>query len=360
MRTVDISERAMLAVRIAAIQKRLPRVWRIVVLIALTLAVGISGITAARTSAAWSAPEPTPAPRPEPAPPLEPVLAEPASPGPSAPPPAPEPQQNAPQDQTPVPQPPSRPFGTDPIPPQSGNSANIAPAAAPVQPPPSGPNNWTRLTNQPGFQASTPLLLTDGRVLVEDLGSTTWHLLTPDSAGSYANGTWSLAASTKQCYDTYTSATETWRPLYMASAVLPDGRVVAIGGEYNLALGGGGVWTNIGEIYDPVANHWTCLSSPSGWNQLGDAQSVVQPNGTFLLANALSSSIATLGLRTNTPTWSIINPTGRSADGTGAGTIPDYNNEEGWTLLPNGKVLTLEIWAFANNAAKYYNACRPI
>jgi hypothetical protein len=115
-----------------------------------------------------------------------------------------------------------------------------------------------------------------------------------------------------------------------------------IGGEYNFALSDNEVWTNLGEIYDPVANTWTCLSAPSGWNQLGDAMSIVLPNGTFLLGNALGSSIATLNLGTNPPTWSIINPTGKSADDNG------YNNEEGWTLLPNGKVLTLENWNSAD------------
>jgi hypothetical protein len=183
------------------------------------------------------------------------------------------------------------------------------------------------------------LLLTDGRVLVQDVGKTDWHLLTPDNTGSYINGTWSaLAASPKQCFDTRTQALETWSPLYMASAVLPDGRVVMIGGEYNLALPISDVWSNLGEIYDPVAGTWTCLSAPGGWNQLGDAMSVVQPNGTFLLGNALGTSVATLNLSTTPPTWNVINPPGKSADGGG------YNNEEGWTLLPNGNVLSLEIW----------------
>jgi len=105
-------------------------------------------------------------------------------------------------------------------------------------------------------------------------------------------------------------------------------------------------WSNLGEIYDPVANNWTCLSSPSGWNQLGDAMSVVLPNGTFLLGDAVGTQIATLNLATNPPTWNVINPTGKTADN-GDG----YNNEEGWTLLPNGKVLTLEVWNSADSTS---------
>ena len=246
------------------------------------------------------------------------------------------------QTSAPVPNLPSRPFGAGPVP-QSATASPVATPAALAAPAPPLPNNWTSLKTLPGFPASTPLLLTDGRVLVQDYGTTNWFVLTPDNTGSYANGTWSsVGSSPKQCYDSYTGVTESWAPLYMASAVLPDGRVVMIGGEYNIALSNNEVWSSLGEIYDPVANTWTCLSAPSGWNQLGDAMSVVLPNGTFLLGNALGTSIATLNLGTNTPTWNIINPTGKSADGN------SYNNEEGWTLLPNGKVLTLEIWNTAD------------
>src|SRR3984893_252549 len=65
----------------------LARVWRILILVGLTLLVGISGITAARRRAALPAPESTPAPSPKPAP------AKPAAAEPAPPPPSPEPQQ---------------------------------------------------------------------------------------------------------------------------------------------------------------------------------------------------------------------------------------------------------------------------
>lgn len=237
---------------------------------------------------------------------------------------------------------PPRAFGANALPSQPATAATL-PVTTPAQFAPSLANNWTPLTHQPGFRANTALLLTDGRVLVQVYGSTSWYTLTPDHTGSYLNGTWSpLGSSPMQCYDTRSQAIETWAPLYMASAVLPDGRVVIMGGEYNLALGGGEVWTNLGEIYNPTTNTWSCLSSPSGWNQLGDAMSVVLPNGTFLLGDAIGDDIASLDLSTNTPRWTIINPTGKSADSNG------YNNEEGWTLLPNGKVLTLDVWNSAD------------
>ena len=81
-----------------------------------------------------------------------------------------------------------------------------------------------------------------------------------------------------------------YSPLYYASAVLPDGRFVMIGGEYNYTYDyvlndqSGEVWTSQGAIYDPVANSWTCIAPPSGWTEIGDAQSVVLPDGTFMIA----------------------------------------------------------------------------
>jgi hypothetical protein len=218
-----------------------------------------------------------------------------------------------------------------------------------------------------GFFPTTPLLLTDGRVLTQDANSANWWLLTPDANGSYVNGTWSQAATPPQCLNTNSGLMETWRPVYMATAVVPDGRVVAIGGEYNFAIDpNNAVDTPIGEIYDPKANTWTCLSNPSRsssnfgpWTNVGDAMSAVLPNGTggigpgqFLLGDAFGSAVATLDLTKNPPTWNVVNPTltGKSTDNTG------YNNEEGWTLLPsdgthaNGRVLTLEVWSASNNS----------
>ena len=47
---------------------------------------------------------------------------------------------------------------------------------------------WQPLTNQPGFNTSTMILLTDGRVMVQEEGTAHWHALTPDDGGSYVNG----------------------------------------------------------------------------------------------------------------------------------------------------------------------------
>ena len=176
--------------------------------------------------------------------------------------------------------------------------------------------SWTPLNNQPNISASNPLLLSDGRVMVLDSGAQDWWALTPDINGSYQNGTWSQLASLPAGY----------APTYFASAVLPDSRVVVLGGEYNF---GQGVWTTLGAIYTPKTNKWKTLNHPSGWTSVGDAQSVILPNGTFMVANCCTTQEALLDAKNLT--W--------TATGTGKG---DINDEEGWTLLPGGEVLTVD------------------
>ena len=183
----------------------------------------------------------------------------------------------------------------------------------------SSAQSWQPLAHQPSFTAGHALLLTDGTVMVhhEDPndGFSDWWKLTPDINGSYVNGTWTQLASLVSNYG----------PLFFASAVLPDGRVIVEGGEQNFAQY---VWTNKGAIYDPIGNVWTPMNPPSGWSTIGDAQSAVLSNGTFMVANCCTSQAALLNA--STLTWTA----------TGSGKF-DENDEEGWTLLPGGKVLTV-------------------
>ena len=107
------------------------------------------------------------------------------------------------------------------------------------------------LVHQPPNGAYLPFLLTDGTVMCQGNNSATWSKLTPDSSGSYLNGTWSQLASLPSGYS----------PDDFASSVLADGRVVIVGGEYNF---GSFTLTNLGAIYNPVANTWTSLPPPTG------------------------------------------------------------------------------------------------
>jgi hypothetical protein len=207
--------------------------------------------------------------------------------------------------------------------PSGGPRVNAAPLNSP----------WSPLANQPDFLvdgASSPVLLTDGTVLVQDAGFPYWWKLTPDSSGSYVNGSWTQIASLPATYS----------PLYHSSAVLPDGRMIIEGGEYLLSLDQTDLvptWTNQGAIYDPVTDFWTMVNPPTGvdglpWRYIGDAQSVVLPNGTYMQANCCSTQQALLDPKTLT--WTP----------TGSGKFDVYD-EEGWTLLPNGKVLTVDAYA---------------
>jgi hypothetical protein len=185
---------------------------------------------------------------------------------------------------------------------------------------------WQPLTHQPTFQASTALLMTDGTIMVHQYGGLQWWKLTPDNTGSYVNGTFTQEASLPSNYS----------PLYYSSAVLNDGRLIVEGGEYNFLQAD---WTNLGAIYDPLANAWTPVNPPSGWNNIGDAQNVVLANAKFMLANALTSQDA------------VFNSTNLTWTAVGTGKL-DGNDEEGWTLLPDTTVLTVD----CNNTANLTQA----
>ena len=176
------------------------------------------------------------------------------------------------------------------------------------------------LVNQPPDGAGIGLLLTDGTVMFQGNGCSDWWKLSPDISGSYVKGKWKQAASLPSGYS----------PLYFASAVLADGRVVIEGGEYS-NCGGQFTLTNQGAIYDPKADKWTMLKPPKGWKYTGEPPSVVLPDGRYLLANKLDKRLAALDPKTLK--WTAMSSAGKS----------DFNAEEGWTLLPDGSVLTFDV-----------------
>jgi hypothetical protein len=174
------------------------------------------------------------------------------------------------------------------------------------------------LVNQPPDGAGIGFLLTDGTAMFQGGSQSDWWKLTPDQKGSYVNGTWSQLASLPSGYV----------PLYFASAVLADGRLVIVGGEYN---NGSFALTNQAAIYDPKANKWTSLGHPKGWGYIGDSPSVVLPDGKFLVGRKLDKSAAVLD--PSTLQWTVV----------GTGGKADFDAEEGWTLMPDGSVLTYDV-----------------
>ena len=199
---------------------------------------------------------------------------------------------------------------------------------------------WTPLQTPPPFGTpGTMLLESNGTVLVHNEpdnnttgGTNAWWKLTPAANGSYIDGTWSQIASMPAAYT----------PLYFASAILPDGRMIVEGGEY---IGENAVWSDQGEIYNPVTNSWASVAPPRGWTNMGDAASDVLPDGTFMLQQPCNTCLTNPDLTVDDAllnaknlTWTVIPATGKT----------DPNDEEGWTLEPNGKLLTLDLWAPGN------------
>jgi hypothetical protein len=197
---------------------------------------------------------------------------------------------------------------------QNQTVAAAADAAAP---------SLTPLTNQLPDGIGFTMLLTDGTVMAQDSSyQYMWWKLTPDINGSYLNGTWSQLASLPVTYSPYAAS----------EAVLADGRVLLIGGEYsNFTLGEPFTLTNEGAIYDPRTDTWSALAPPAGFNNIGDSPQTVLPDGRFLLGDKLTKQASAFDPRTMQ--WRNLETEGKN----------DFNAEEGWTLLPDGKVLTLDV-----------------
>ena len=185
------------------------------------------------------------------------------------------------------------------------------------------PGTWTTITNAPPDEVATTLLLTDGSVLAQGYGTNAWYRLAPDATGSYVNGTWTTLASSTEA------------PLYYSAGVLRDGRVIYSGGEYD---GFTMVFLNTSEIYDPIANTWTLIPAPAGWTQIGDSPGCVLPDGRWFVGRVNTRNTAIFDPATNT--W------------TAAANKINNVSEEGWSLLPDGSILSIDATA-PPNAEKY-------
>ncbi|MGB8012873.1 MAG: hypothetical protein WCF68_14770 [Terriglobales bacterium] len=182
----------------------------------------------------------------------------------------------------------------------------------------------TTLKHQPPDGVIISYQLTDGTVMVQGNNYSDWWKLTPDNTGSYVNGTWTQLASLPSGYAPYANA----------SAVLADGRLIIEGGEYNF---NNFTLTNLGAIYNPTTNTWTAVPAPKGWNYIGDSPSLVLPNGDYVIGNKLTKQMRELDPKTMK--WTTLSSKGKK----------DFNAEEGWTLLPDGSILTADVKAAPNS-----------
>jgi hypothetical protein len=177
-------------------------------------------------------------------------------------------------------------------------------------------------------------LLTDGTLLFQGGLLQDFYRFKPDKKGSYVNGTLYPAAALPPNYIPYATS----------GGVLPDGRVLLIGGEYKLLSNNQLTlyFTNQMAIYDPKADTWTMVNPPAGpeWAFIGDSPWTLLPNGKVLLGHKFSKAMAEFDPKTML--WTEVSSFAKDDDFA----------EEGLTLLPDGSVLTVNM-VDVNKAQRY-------
>jgi hypothetical protein len=185
---------------------------------------------------------------------------------------------------------------------------------------------WAPLTNKAPGKVSVMLLLMDGTVMAHEatIGNT-WYRLTPDSHGSYANGTWTTLASMNDTRFDF------------ASQVLIDGRVFVAGGEYGIGL-------KTAEVYNPLTNTWT-ETPPTGQTAILDAESKLLPNGNVLIAPVVPTPTTYTALYNPTAnTWSVGPELFRGSN----------QDETSWVQLPDNSIISID--PFGTNSERYIPA----
>lgn len=159
-------------------------------------------------------------------------------------------------------------------------------------------------------------------------GGTNWMRLTPDSHGSYANGTWTVLAPMQ------------FSRAGCASDIMTNGQVFIAGAEY-------GTGNATCEIYDPVSNVWKQVSVPTnlldptqlspiwggGTHQgFGEPDSMMLPDGKVLV-----SPVAVQYARETM----IYDPVSNSFTA-GPNLRVSSQSEASWVKLPDQSILTID------------------
>lgn len=187
---------------------------------------------------------------------------------------------------------------------------------------------WTRLSRSAPEAVELMLLMPDGTVMAASQGGSSggqgWFKLTPDSHGSYINGTWTTLASMH-----YTR-------LYYASDVLRDGRVFVAGAEY-------GTGTNSAEVYNPSNDTWTVTGPPPvGQRLFFDNISKMLPDGTILVSPVNPATPG--GTVIFHPDSNTFTPGPKLFRGF-------YQDEASWVKLPDDSILTID--PFGTHSERY-------
>lgn len=206
--------------------------------------------------------------------------------------------------------------------------------------------NWSPITPPAGVSIGTIVLMTDGSILAKQDGAGNWYRYFPDPAtGLYGT------SGAKWSSTVYPMSTER---RFFASGVLPDGRFFVFGSETgNL---------NNGEILDlsVPSPQWQAFSPPSSGTfsfVYGDVNGCVLADGRVILGGASGSNQSAIwdpnafqGSSTSpSEAWTLAG----TGFGTGASTKSSRPDEETWTLLPDGSVLTIDVNSGGNTAERY-------
>ena len=196
-----------------------------------------------------------------------------------------------------------------------------------------GKDPWQLFKNKPahiqGFEHL--YLMTNGNVLIQTRGQQgfeQWWLLAPDASGNYISGTWKQAAQPPKGYN----------PQNVNGAVLHSGDFIIVGGEQNVnAKGVMEEDSNQIYTYNVQQNKWTFVAPPNNgkgdWTKIGAAPFIELADGRIMVGyngERNKAGLYAMLLDANTSTW--------TATGTNKRTS---NGEQGYTLLPNDKVLNI-------------------
>jgi hypothetical protein len=185
-----------------------------------------------------------------------------------------------------------------------------------------GAGVWTPLAHTAPGPVGLMMLLPDGTVMAQNSGtSVAWYRLTPNTNGSYVNGTWTTLASMHD------------NRLYGSSDVLKDGRVFVAGGEY-------GRGKKTAEVYDPLCNAWTM--TPVANQSFSDSISKVIANGNVLITPVGPSPSG------YTIIFDIISNKWVSGPKLFRGS---YQDEASWVKLPDQSILTVD--PFGTHSERY-------
>ena len=205
--------------------------------------------------------------------------------------------------------------------------------------------SWTNLAASgtgPANGGAAMVSLSDGTILIQNglnsggSQSPSFSRLSPQAGtGSYVNGVWSNTGSMNETR------------LFFPTAVLPDGRVFAAGGEYGLN-GLNASDSNTVEIYNPVGNNgvgsWS-FQDTFPKSQFGDDPvEVLSPDSTHPDGRVLVGYI-------NGPATYLFDPdavAGHQWTQTKVGKLRnDQSDEEAWVKLPDGSILSYDVYASA-------------